>query len=607
MSGDLFSNGQGSDPATLDDLLQCHDRQFVESAYRLVFARRADAEGFRFYLARLRGGIKKLDIVRELSKSDEALARGRELQVLRGSLRWHRLMSIPLLGPLIGLFYVRTTTKGATNEQFDAAPASDLGSRTPDLKALLHFQGTKFVEAAYWAILKRAPESDGLKYYLTRLRRGARKLQILGELRSSKEARTAGAEIPGLRAALRMQRLSKVPLLGRLAGFGFKLEGDSDIEVRTRIAEQQVFLLQEEVTRISQRHRQLETQVRPLEDLEQRFLTFQTQQLPTVLRTLSELNHRQIASDNEQANLVKSVPIALRTMTRDVFELRTHQESMSLAADRQIGQLADKLASTDQRFDMTTKQLQDATRLVDERIGAVRDKMEGESGIADQVHSVSQNVGYLMGRVEFVRRELMFEMRYGATVPAGTDDQLRAECKILSPAKLGIAKKAGIRLNLGCGHIPLEGYLNVDRRALPKVDIIAEVDDLPFENGEVEEIYSAHLVEHFPQEELRRSLLKYWLNILKPGGRFRTVAPDAEAMMRAYFAGEMPFEQLRNVTFGGQDYKGDFHFTMLNTESLGRLLVEAGFVDIRVIAENRVNGDCREFEIAATRPTRNDL
>lgn len=606
MSGDPFlltdSTAQGSDPATLDDLLQCHDRQFVEAAYRLVLARSADTEGLQFYLARLRSGIKKLQVVSELSDSKEARARGGELQVLRSSLRRHRLMSIPLLGPIIGLLYVRTATKGVGNEQFGAAAGSTPRSRTPDLQALLHFQDTQFVEAAYWAILRRAPDTDGLTYYLTRLRSGARKLQILGELSSSEEARKAGIEIPGLRAALRMERLSKVPLLGRLAGVGFKLEGDSDIEVRSRVAEQQVVLLKEEASRISQRHRQLETQLRPLEDLEHRFRAFQTQQLPTLLRTLSELNHRQLATDSDRANLVKSVPIALRTITRDIFELRARQENMSLTTDGQFGQLADRLTATDQRFDVTREQFQEATQLLDERIAAVRDKMEGPSRIADQVHSVSHDVGYLLGRVEFVRRELMFEMRYGATAPSGSNDQLHAETKILSPEKLDMSKKAGIRLNLGCGHVALENYLNVDRRALPGVDIVAEIDDLPFSPGEVAEIFSAHVIEHFPQEQLRRNLLIYWRDLLKPGGDFRVIAPDAEGMMNAYFKGEYPFERLREVTFGGQDYNGDFHFNMLNTKSLTSLLLEAGFTDVKVIAENRENGGCKEFEVLARRP-----
>jgi predicted SAM-dependent methyltransferase len=193
-------------------------------------------------------------------------------------------------------------------------------------------------------------------------------------------------------------------------------------------------------------------------------------------------------------------------------------------------------------------------------------------------------------------------MRYGAVTPSNATDRLTTSTEVVSNGKLCEMRKTGIRLNLGCGHIPLDGFLNIDRRKLPGVDIVAEVDNLPFDNGEVSEIYSAHLIEHFPQEQLRRVLLIYWFNLLAPGGRFRAVAPDAHAMMNAYFAGAYQFEQLREVTFGGQDYDGDFHFNMLTTFSLTTLLKEAGFQDIIVVAENRVNGGCKEFEVSAVRP-----
>ena len=50
---------------------------------------------------------------------------------------------------------------------------------------------------------------------------------------------------------------------------------------------------------------------------------FVAQQLPTLLQTVSEINHRQLAKDE----LVKSVPIALRRLFRDLADLRAQFES----------------------------------------------------------------------------------------------------------------------------------------------------------------------------------------------------------------------------------------------------------------------------------------
>jgi Domain of unknown function (DUF4214)/Methyltransferase domain len=456
-------------------------------------------------------------------------------------------------------------------------------STTPNLQAVLRCQNTQFVEAAYQTILNRPPDVEGFNYYLARLHSGVRKIQILSELSASPEAHTSGMDLPGLRDALRRQKFAKIPLVGGIFRFCCGLEGDSPLEVRSRVAEQQTFFLKDELSGISQRQVQLETQqaqletklpslLRPLADLSRRQLDFETRQLPTLLQTLSELNHRQLASDNDRDNLVKSVPVALRKIARDLVEVR----------------------------------------MMDQQVSAVRDRLESESGsmnqhvveIREKLKNSLHDVEYLLGRIEFVRRELMFEMRYGASVPPGEHDRLNAGIKIMSPEKLSVARNERIRLNLGCGHIALGGYLNVDRRALPGVDIVAEVDDLPFTAGEVDEIFSAHLIEHFPQEQLRRNLLNYWRDLLKPGGQFRVVAPDAEGMMNAYNRGEYAFERLREVTFGAQDYDGDFHFNMLNTSSLIKLLAEASFTDIRVIAENRENGGCKEFEVVARRPER---
>jgi hypothetical protein len=213
-----------------------------------------------------------------------------------------------------------------------------------------------------------------------------------------------------------------------------------------------------------------------------------------------------------------------------------------------------------------------------------------------------ESIDYLLKRVEFVRRELMFEMRYGSKRTNPDRDAMEVQPKVIAVSKLAAARSGKLRLNLGCGHVPLDGYLNIDRRELPGVDIVAEAGQLPFEAGEVDEISSAHLLEHFPQEQLKRELLPYWKSLLKPGGLFRAIVPDAEAMIREYSNGRYPYYYMRQVFYGAQDYDGDFHHNMFIPSHLSALLTEAGFVDDRVIEAGRRNDICYEFEIAARSP-----
>jgi hypothetical protein len=208
----------------------------------------------------------------------------------------------------------------------------------------------------------------------------------------------------------------------------------------------------------------------------------------------------------------------------------------------------------------------------------------------------------LTDRFEFVRRELFLELRtlLGAGVQGGPAGAVQP--RIVDAARVEAMRAgAGLRLNVGCGHKPDPGRINVDMRELPGVDLIAAADALPFGAGELQEIFSSHVLEHFPQDTLQRSLLPGWVRLLRPGGELRAVVPDAQAMLAAHAAGAMDFETLRLVTFGGQEYAGDFHHTMFTPESLCALFEAAGLVQVRVEARGRPNGACLECQVVGTK------
>lgn len=213
------------------------------------------------------------------------------------------------------------------------------------------------------------------------------------------------------------------------------------------------------------------------------------------------------------------------------------------------------------------------------------------------------SIDELWERIEFVRREVLYEMRYGdAARPDGSAAE-EPEVRVVDADRVErLRADGGLRLNLGCGHLPMDDYVNVDMRELPGVDVVAPIDQLPFDDASVTEIHSAHVLEHFPQEDLQRRLLPYWRDKLEPGGVFRATVPDGVSMLDGHARGEIPFEDLRSVLYGGQEYEGDFHFTMFGAETLTALLADAGFTDIEVEAEGRPNDICLELQVAARRP-----
>jgi hypothetical protein len=231
----------------------------------------------------------------------------------------------------------------------------------------------------------------------------------------------------------------------------------------------------------------------------------------------------------------------------------------------------------------------------EQAILSARQEMEQE------LKSMRTSITATWERIEFTRREILFEMKYGRQISgesAINAESNPVEQKIISLEKIASARQLGLKLNLGCGHLPLVGYVNVDRRELP---------ELRLEEGSVAEIFSAHLLEHFTQEMLRRRLLPKWRSLLMPGGMFRAVVPDGEAMLAGVAAGNYSFSNFREVLFGAQDYDGDFHFNLFTPDSLCELLEEAGFVEIRVNERARPNGKCFELEVSATNPRLNEM
>jgi len=200
------------------------------------------------------------------------------------------------------------------------------------------------------------------------------------------------------------------------------------------------------------------------------------------------------------------------------------------------------------------------------------------------------------------RNEIMFELFHLKPRNAQGSENDRLEWRVLNSSKLNQAvEKGNLRINLGCGHIPLEGYINIDQRELAGVDIVGNVLQLQLATASVFELYAAHLLEHFPREMLRRKLLPHWFSLIKNGGIIRLVIPDAEAMLEAYAAGTISFDELREVTFGLQEYGGDFHFDMFNRKDISSILTEAGFASVSFAVVGRRNGICYEMEVLASK------
>ena len=279
------------------------------------------------------------------------------------------------------------------------------------------------------------------------------------------------------------------------------------------------------------------------------------------------------------------IRVELDAHSEHLRELRSDFEGYRNAVDSRLDSLATDIA-------VLTRYLPKIMNTVASQNAVHRDQQR-------KIHSLQSVVDGLPGRIEFIRKEMLLEQRYQADAPVTLP---APEPKIINEEKLH-EMGDNLRINLGAGHVPLADYLNVDIRAVPGIDVVADVTDLPFAAGELAEIYSAHLLEHFPAEELRRKVLPYWVSLLRDGGKLVAVVPDIETMVKERAAGRLSFDDFREVTYGGQEYAGDFHFNAFSPESITEALEEAGLSDVVIRETGRRDGLCYEMEVEATRST----
>lgn len=96
------------------------------------------------------------------------------------------------------------------------------------------------------------------------------------------------------------------------------------------------------------------------------------------------------------------------------------------------------------------------------------------------------------------------------------------------------AVKEGLNLNLGCGTAKLEGYVNIDYREDLEPDLVCDViKGLPYEDSSVDLVRAHDFLEHIPIGKTIDVMNEIW-RVLKPGGIFRSLTPDAEYGQGAY-------------------------------------------------------------------------
>jgi predicted SAM-dependent methyltransferase len=83
------------------------------------------------------------------------------------------------------------------------------------------------------------------------------------------------------------------------------------------------------------------------------------------------------------------------------------------------------------------------------------------------------------------------------------------------------------KLNLGCGPLLLDGWINMDAKAwTPTVFVRDLTKGLPFDTESVDEIYCSHFLEHLSPGEEVGYFLHECARVLKKGSKMIICVPD---------------------------------------------------------------------------------
>lgn len=172
-----------------------------------------------------------------------------------------------------------------------------------------------------------------------------------------------------------------------------------------------------------------------------------------------------------------------------------------------------------------------------------------------------------------------------------------------------------MKIHYGAGKHVLDGYLNIDAVQDPKasreLDLIFEmrfdrgrlVEKTPLEDGCADELFAAHVVEHFHRYDVD-AVIAEWKRLLKIGGRLILELPNLEAACRNLLAG-MRDQMSMWAIYGDPGHGSPYmcHRWGWTPQTITALLADHGFTKIALLPPQthraRANRDMRVEAIRA--------
>ena len=140
-----------------------------------------------------------------------------------------------------------------------------------------------------------------------------------------------------------------------------------------------------------------------------------------------------------------------------------------------------------------------------------------------------------------------------------------------------------VRINLGCGKLKLDGYVNVDDSPEVEPDVVSGAVEYlnSLESNSAGEIYAGHFLEHLEYDD-GQAVLRECFRVLKSGGKIGVVVPDTGTIMAVYIQGKASLHEIcRDFLYS--TVQPSRHRWSYDAVTLRRALENVGFVTTELI------------------------
>ncbi len=400
---------------------------------------------------------------------------------------------------------------------------------------LLKYHDQYFIRAAYRAILKRDPDTVGLRSNLENLRSGSfNKIDIILGLRSAEEGRTNAVRIDGLRLPALVRTAGRLPVVGYLIQW-FVALARLPVSIHNQRRFESYVIAQEQQIADHTNQRLASLQI----CLNQRFESLNASMNERIesLSALMAAENNRLASEGVQLAQGQEHLLAAQLATREEIyarlaegqnQITQHSRSLTQLTEERVNQFSQRLQQTRAQLAAQEARL---SLLLDEASKRLPSLNE------EQLHVfTNERVHYLDALYS------SFEDQF-----RGARTDIKERLRVYIP----ILKEAGIAadvVDLGCGRgewletLKEEGVqargVEINRVAIEQcrnrgLEVVAE-DVICYLQKVPEQSLSAvtcfHLIEHLDFETLIKFLDRI-IACLKPGGLIIMETPDPENVL----------------------------------------------------------------------------